>query len=421
MNTRKKKNVPKLAIARKPKKQPKQSMTRLGSALRTLGGLGGTALGGIVGMPMAGASTGTSLGAALSKWLGSGDYTIRSNSVVDKVGAGVPMMHQDGQSIIVRHKEYIMDIQSTTAFTVAASFPINPGLSSSFPWLSSVAQQYQEYTIKGLVYHYVPTSGNSIASTNSALGSVILATNYRVSDPVYLNKVQMLNEYFSADSCPSQTFCHPIECNPKENPFQVQYVRTSGVPAGQDQKLYDLATLYVATTGQQAAGNTLGELWCTYEVELKKPILSGSLALSSLAAHYNVGSGTINTTNPLSTATKGGVYDNFIGSLSFTTSGFYLPAGTSGTFLIIVAWSNATAIVINAPTISNGTTFNPASQSSLGWPGATSTNNTNQSIATFYVRVTNPVLSTGITINATTLTAATAVDISVFQVNSSFA
>lgn len=259
---------------------PQQELTRLGSALRTLGGLGGGALGSLIGMPGAGSSAGTSLGATISKWLGSGDYEVNSNTVVGqslKASNGIPFMHNNGQSVVIRHKEFVTEVRGSQAFTVRQSFDINPGRAETFPWLAGIASRFQEYRIKGMVWHYVPTSGNAVASTNAALGSVMLQTSYRSNDAPPTNKVEVLNEYWSSEAVPSEAFCHPIECDPKENPFNVQYVRTDAVPTGDSELMYDLGVTHLCVSGQQVDDTVLGDLWVTYEIELKKPIVESNV------------------------------------------------------------------------------------------------------------------------------------------------
>jgi hypothetical protein len=116
----------------------------------------------MVGMPGAGGVVGNSLAGALSRWIGAGDYSINNNSVVQrslKAASSIPSMHSDAQSVVVRHKEYLGEILSSQTFSVQQSYPLNPGISTTFPWLSGIAVRFQEYKIKGLVFHYIPTSG----------------------------------------------------------------------------------------------------------------------------------------------------------------------------------------------------------------------------------------------------------------------
>lgn len=265
---------------KKTKVKKTKEMTRLGSALRALGGLGGGALGSLVGMQSGGSSLGSSLGASLSKWLGSGDYTVGTNSIVTHTLRGtnsIPSMHNNGQSVVVRHKEFVTEVRGSTSFLVRASFDLNPGRHETFPWLAGVASRFQEYRIKGLVWHYVPSSGAAVSGTNAALGTVMLQTSYRSNDTPPSDKNEVLNEYWSSESVPSEPFCHPIECDPKENPFNVQYVRTDSVPSGDSKLLYDLGQTHLCVSGQQADDTVLGDLWCTYEIELKKPIIESNV------------------------------------------------------------------------------------------------------------------------------------------------
>ena len=146
----------------------------------------------------------------------------------------------------------------------------------TFPWASSIARSFQQYRIKGMVYHYVPTSG-SIATASPSLGSVMLQTVYRATDAAPSSKVELLNEYWSSEVVPSDTLAHPIECNPMENPYNVQYVRSHDPPAGESRLLYDLGTTYLAVSGQQASNQVLGDLWVTYEIELLKPIITSDV------------------------------------------------------------------------------------------------------------------------------------------------
>lgn len=246
-------------------------VSQLGQALRALGGGLGSAAGGYLGYPVAGGQIGHTLGAALSKWMGAGDYQIAKNTLLSS--GDVPAMHNTGQSIVVRHKEFVTEVTSSINFLVRKTINLNPGLPGSFPWLSNVAKNYQEYKIRGMVFHYVPTSGTAVGSTNTALGSVMFQTTYRASDAPPGSKAEMLNEYCANECVPSDTVCHPIECDPKENPFQIQYTRNTAIPAGDSQLLYDLGTTYIAVTGQQANDVVLGDVWVTYEVELKKPVV----------------------------------------------------------------------------------------------------------------------------------------------------
>lgn len=269
----------------KPVSRVDREVSALGKALRSLGSAGGSALGALAGAPVAGGVVGNNLGAALSKWLGFGDYTVRTNSVVNRASTGIPMMHKEGQSVTIRHREFIAQVRGSTSFAVLNSFVLNPGLAATFPWLSTIAGSFQEYKFKGIVFHYIPSSGTAVSGTNAALGTVMLQTSYRSSDVAPQSKTELLNEYWSGETVPCDTVAHPIECDPNENPFNVQYVRTSSaVSEGDSTLLYDLGVTHLAVSGQQVSGNTLGDLWVTYEVELKKPIVASNVTSNYLTS-----------------------------------------------------------------------------------------------------------------------------------------
>ena len=70
----------------------------------------------------------------------------------------------------------------------------------------------------------------------------MMQTVYRATDAAPSSKVELLNEYWSGEVVPNDTLAHPLECNPKENPYNVQYVRTTDPPANESKMLYDLGT-----------------------------------------------------------------------------------------------------------------------------------------------------------------------------------
>lgn len=363
-----KKKVVVVARRKKPT-APQQEVSAIGQALRALGGLGGGFAGGMLGQSSAGSALGTSLGAAVSKWLGSGDYTVRQNSIVSSTlrgSASVPMMHNTGQTVTIRHKEYLCAITGSVAFKVQRFFILQPGDANTFPWLSGIAHRFQQYRIKGMVLHYVPTSGYAVSGTNPALGSVMMQTSYRANDNDPANKVEMLNEYWACESIPSDSFCHPIECAPQENPFQIHYTRTLPVPPNDSPLLYDLGKTHIATQGMPDDGKPVGDLWVTYEVELIKPQIASSV-LSENQTGFARSANAPTTVSPFGTAAV-----TATGSLPFTIKEKLLtfPIGTLGSFIVTVRVDAATtftafdgnlsATLVNCipiPVVSDGGTY----------------------------------------------------------------
>ena len=208
---------------KKTKNKKEQEITAIGKALRSLGGLGGSALGGMVGQSAIGGTLGTGLGAVVSRWLGQGDYSVQSNSVVKsalRASTSIPNMHKDDQTITIRHKEFLASIKGSQLFEVQRFFILQPGDTNTFPWASGIAARFQQYRIKGMVFHYVPTSGYAVSGTNPAIGAVMIQTSYRANDSPPASKTEMLNEYWASEASPADSFCHPIECSLRRTHFQ---------------------------------------------------------------------------------------------------------------------------------------------------------------------------------------------------------
>lgn len=246
-------------------------------------------LGAQVGSALAG-NTGRMVGAGahalFKKITGFGDYKVASNSLL--TGNEPPIFARNGRGTIIEHREYLGDVLSTSAFTVT-SYPINPGLPASFPWASAVAGQYEQFCVRGMIYQFRSTSATSLTSGSStAMGSVIMATSYDSVSPNFGSESQMLNHEYSTSSVPSRDCLHPIECARGETPVACLYTRSGAVPSGADKRLYDLGNFQIATVGQQHEGDVIGQLWCTYSIELLKPQI-GNIGVS-LVDHFKLDS-----------------------------------------------------------------------------------------------------------------------------------
>ncbi len=416
-----------------PKKKKKtvvkqRELTRLGAALRGLGSLGGSALGGLIGQQGAGSSIGSALGASVSKWLGSGDYSVSSNSLLRTSPDGsIPAMHKEGQSIIVRHKEFIGEIRGKQTYTVIRSLPLNPGMPETFPWLAGIASKFQEYRLRGMVYHYVPTSGTAISSSSAALGSVMMHTTYRATESAPASKQEMLNEYWSSEGVPCSAFCHPIECDPRENPYNLHYVRSAGLASGVDSLLYDMGTTYIAVSGMQSDDQVVGDLWVTYEVELKKPVVVSDVADTqrAFAASIADASGSITGTTIFNGTQLISQWGN-IQDITLSGNTITIPAYYVGRFFVFVNVEAATtfsaASVSSTPSTTGCTAeiVTPAAagnfvlRNNLGGSSPT----LNRFFYELEVRKTDSGTVATITVPTVTLTGAAArTDVKIFQRN----
>lgn len=251
-----------------------------------------------------------------------------------------------------------------------------------------------------MVFHYVPTSGSLSSGTSNALGSVMLQTSYRANDAAPTTKIELLNEYWSAENVPFEAFAHPIECNPNENPFNVQYIKSAAavIPSGDSPLLYDLGTTHVATSGQQSAGVALGDLWVTYEVELKKPIISSNVTPGGFfiwGFYKNPGTPTFANPWGAGVATEGN-----LPFLTDTNRGIILPKEYYGTWWIICEFLSTAGLtgasLTGTPTVTNCTLENWSPYQDRYETNLSGGNTTN--IVTYSVRVFKPNRETPATI-----------------------
>jgi len=289
------------------------------------------------------------------KIFGSGEYSMQNTCW--NANSQVPIMHSANESVTIRHREYIADISMDGAAFNLATYNINPGLPITFPYLSAVAANFQEYRFKGLVFEYKTTSATALVSgTNTAMGSVMLAAQYRSDAATFTNKTQLLNEMWSVDTVPSSSVVLPIECGPAETVLKHQYIRTGGVGTG-DIKMFDLALLSVATFGGQTGQtNVVGELWVSYEVELLKPQLS----LSSQGGTFFAATSTSPTSALPLTGFAAGIYaGSTLSGISLTNNSITFSSLTgSASYQILIYWGGAGVTTTNpVPTVSGGLTL----------------------------------------------------------------
>jgi len=336
--------VAKTAPQRKQKKKAAPRVNTVGKLLRA----GGALLGGAIAGP-SGAMIGQQMGGVVSRLFGSGAYKVRSNTLMMGNSAPTFARRGEGGRVIVTHREYIGDISGSTAFATA-SFNINPGLPATFPWFSSLARMYQKWRALGMVWYFKSTSATALNSTNTALGTVIMATQYDSTQPVFTNKLQMENYEFSDSVAPCNSGAHFIECSPATLPVSEMYIRSGALPAGGDIRFNDLGVFTIATVGMQAAA-VIGELWCAYEIELSEP---KELSTPLQALMGTLGNTSFSSTNPMGQAgyTSGGNLSNLL-STSGTALRFYGSQGNCpvGTYMVTLIWSGSGTATCVMPTI----------------------------------------------------------------------
>lgn len=367
-------------------------------------------------LPGIGGAAGRGLGSLIKSVTGFGDYTVNQNSLVAEAGAPPIVSNISRDKIfIVRHREYISDVIShaTPNTFKLENYYINPAQAATFPWLAGVAANFEHYQIRGMLFEFRTMSADALNSTNTALGQVVMATNYNSSLNNFVNKYEMENYEYGQSVKPSESCTHPIECARAESVLGDLYVRPGALPAGDDQRLYDFGNFQIASNGIQGASVNLGELWVTYEIALYKPKLVSATGatIPVFQVWSNTGIGTSSTFGSVRTLAAGNTLDVTLSGVTAT-----LPTSVKyGTFFVRYRMSgappNAQAYAGTAPAVvSNctisGTVMNPAVNPATqdGWD------------MTFTVNVTGPGPAFNIGVAAGSISLAPNITFTIIQV-----
>lgn len=337
----------------------------------------GTFLGGLAGSAVGQQSMGSKLGGLLGQkgadMTGWGSYKLSHNSLVPDIPR-IANPKSEGATQI-RHCEYIGDVLSSTLFQVQYALPVNAGMPSTFPWASAIANNFTQYQVNGMIFEFRTTSGDATGS-NTSLGEVMMATNYDSVLPPFTTKQQMLNQEFSISVKPSNNAIHPIECAPHQTSIELLYTRSQPSPSNTDIRLYDLGQFFLATQGNQSDGQTLGELWISYDILLYKPLLGGdagvSPPVSGAVSHFRLNNSVQN----------GGCFTGAVAnrndmSLVITDNSILWPANTPGVFKVDASYyrgfgaypvqiaTNPSGLPVAQPPVFNNNTTNEVSTTVL--------------------------------------------------------
>jgi len=166
------------------------------------------------------------------------------------------------------HSELVASIDGTSAFTVASSIALNPGLAASFPWLSIEARGWERYKFNKLAFRYRTRTGTSIP------GSMMFAPDYDSADPPPTTEQQASSYAGTQEDAPWKDIYVPL--NPKSllGGLSSKYVRAAALSGeASDIKTYDSGNLHVCTVDGTDAVHW-GKLFVEYDVTFYTPQLS---------------------------------------------------------------------------------------------------------------------------------------------------
>lgn len=275
--------------------------------------------------PMVGA------GAAYSTGVSSGQPRVTRTSV--------------GECRIV-HRELIASVSGSTAFAVASSFALNPGISATFPWLSVEAAGWERYKFNRLAFRYYTRTGTGVP------GSVILSPDYDAADPAPMSEQQASSFKDAQEDAPWKDIVCPLSVKELLGGENDKYIRLGILGPNQDIKTYDSGNLHLCTIDGTAV--SWGKLWVEYDVTFKVPQLQTDAVNASNTTVIQSG-GTVSRAAPFGDAATQ------TGGLDVQASGATLTFNKVGeygiTMLIAGTVTTGTAPTLTG-TVSGATNFN---------------------------------------------------------------
>lgn len=122
----------------------------------------------------------------------------------------------------------------TSGFTVANTFALNPGLSTTFPWLSTQAVGWEQYKFNKLKFCYYTRTGTSTP------GSILMVPDYDAADAAPTTE-QIASAYRDVvEEVPwIEEFSCTLDPRAMLEPGNRKYIRTASLAANLDVKTYD--------------------------------------------------------------------------------------------------------------------------------------------------------------------------------------
>jgi len=197
----------------------------------------------------------------------------------------------------VRHRELVAVIDGSVAFNVS-TYPVQPGLQTTFPWLSNMATNWENYKFNRIGFRYVSRSSTAFT------GSVSIAPDYDASDTPPTSYQELSSYQNVVSDAPWKDFVCQLSPRSTTLVGNSRYIRLGALSNNEDIKLYDVANLQVATVGQ-ANTAVVGELWVEYDITLQIPQIQTPEVVSNVSAGQYFSQTGVDVTHLLGTQDDG--------------------------------------------------------------------------------------------------------------------
>lgn len=259
---------------------------------------------------------GRAAGSLLAQITGRGNYNITSNSIIsagDLKPTQLSFSPTGSASVRIKKREFVdsLIVPAEPGVFNTRSFRLQCTDNRTFPWLATIADHFTEWQLMGCVFSFETSSSNY--SADMALGTIAIGTQYNANERKFRTMEEILQSPYHTRGNPSETLMHGIECDPTLQVSEGLFTRRLGCDGPPN--LYDHGVVTIATEGlPAAAGQVIGRLYVTYDIELSLPVLPASVTHAGDQCVYG-NLTTYTTTGPISGSTS--VISKFMGNLTF--------------------------------------------------------------------------------------------------------
>jgi hypothetical protein len=281
-----------------------------------------------------------------------------------------PLITRGPNFVRIRHKELVSNILGSQNYTVAGSYPLNPGMTTFLKWLPTQAVGWETYTWNSIEFRSLTRTGTNVP------GSLALIPDYDAEDAAPSDEFSASSYKDLVEDAPWKDICCKLP-NSRLHPLGKSLFLRYGAVTGTDIKTYDAGNLFVTTT--DGTGVNWAKLWCYYDVTLHTPQLppGGIVALSNV---LHITGTTPTTANSFPNQTVGANSNSGIATVPAT--GEVITFQIPGRYLVVYACTATTSVTVtgNAAVSSTGslvTSYYPTSSSEGGGfysAGSASTN-----------------------------------------------
>jgi len=203
-----------------------------------------------------------------------------------------------------RRSEFVGGVVSsaTNGFKLAKmalntpGYDFNPASSIMFPWLSQVAEHFEQFIIHSLEVRFVSSQPTSTA------GRVYMAIDYDYDDAVSIEKSTFMGNASVAEGPIWGELCLKADSRSLHPRGERKYTSTVSRTNFIEPRTAFCGFLMIAFDPSPTAGNTVGDLWVSYDIELFIPSLDTTVVVDTFGSTGLVGVSTLPMTGVKDTA-----------------------------------------------------------------------------------------------------------------------